>query len=489
MAPVLVEGRLHPASIALQGLKILRGVLIYTLVFVYNVFTAEQGSMSFALSLAALGGMVSMPFVGAVVEWWRFRYRLTAEELQITSGILRRKDRRIPVDRIQDLSSEASVLHRVFGVQILSVQTASTQGAEAELDAVTTQAAEELRAALRKVVDVGAVVRRRRSSEERLLDVRTRDLILRGLTDNRAGLVLAGMAALVDNLLNVGGDRAAEGAISAVRRTSDPLFGTGPAAALWLGGIVIGSVWVIGWLSSAVLNSIRFHAFQLAVENKVFLRRYGLFTLRTHALPQSRIQCVRLEQSLLRRLFGIGVLRTDDMGAGAHEKSAERSGTNVFVPAAPMARLKPLVAHLLPGVDPMRLHWMKTSHTIVRRRSVVGLGVALAVAAGSYWYVKEWALLALLLVVPFAAWGLAIFRSLRYARAEGCLAIRKGVLTLEHAFVPPSKVQAVLLTQTPFDRRHGVAKISITVGGGARVVLPNVPVVDAQALAAELTPR
>ena len=490
-ASTLIEGRLHPASILLQALKAIKRTAIYAALFAYQAVRSERASFQL-WSVVATVVLLLMPLLISSIEWFRFRYRLTAEVLHVSSGVLRRKDRRIPVDRIQDLSSEAGILHRALGVLVLSVQTSSTQGAEVELDAISKSAELALRAALKQVTSLGVAkadvqATQTPEADAPLFVVSSRDLVLRGLTDNRAGLVLAGVAAVADRFLDVGGQDAFKSVLLTVRGRTDAVFGAGPSGAALLGIAALCLVWVAGWLTSAVVNTVRFHGFTLSESDQVFFRRYGLFTHRVHALPRRRVQCLRVEQTLLRRLVGLGVMRTDDMGAGAQEKSAQESGTDVFIPAASHSALMALVARVLPESQSDALSWQQTSARIIRRRAALGLFLGLALSIGGYRFVGIWSALCWLLVVPAALWGLAVHRTLRYARGHELLAVRHGVLSRHHAFVPRNKIQSLEISQTPFDRRHGVAKLRIWVGGGARVTLPNLPLGEARALASELS--
>ena len=60
--------------------------------------------------------MVVVALLFPLLHWARYRFRLTAEALEIESGVFRRTVRRIPVSRIQDLGTKAGVLHRALGV-------------------------------------------------------------------------------------------------------------------------------------------------------------------------------------------------------------------------------------------------------------------------------------------------------------------------------------------------------------------------------------
>jgi putative membrane protein len=363
----------------------------------------------------------------------------------------------------------------------VAVQTSGTEGAEAKLDAITREQGEALREALRALGGRAPTPRDEAAGgaprPPPLIQVGAMHLILRGLTDNRAGLFLAGLLGFIaqvapddDVSLFVRAWDLASGALS-------PIIGRG-AVAIFVFVLAVASIFVIaGWVGSAVLNVVRFFGFTLREEDGVFSRSYGLLTKRVHTLPRGRIQAVRLRQTLLRRLFGLGEMRTDDMGASADDKSAEARGTDVFVPIARRADLEALLGRVLPAADLTRYAFRRTSPRIIRRSAARFALLGVVAAALAYQTLGPWALAAPAVFAALGAIsGLLVFRTLHWAFDDAGLAVRRGVFRRLVAVVPANRIQALTLVATPFDRRHGVATLTAIVGGGARVAIPNVPV-------------
>ena len=125
-APRLIaSGHLHPGMLFLRFLDGIR----------QSVLPVAIGLVSGQLWLLVLAGVYFvLALVYALARYLTFEYRLTEEELVTTEGILHRQERRIPVNRIQDLSFESTLVRRIFGLVVVSVETASSQGSEATLD-------------------------------------------------------------------------------------------------------------------------------------------------------------------------------------------------------------------------------------------------------------------------------------------------------------------------------------------------------------------
>ena len=123
---VLLRGHLHPAVLLLSLIGGLRSA----------AFPCLLGLVADRMFLI-LGGVLFLVQVGTgLVRYLTFHYVLTEDELRTREGVLHRQERRIPIDRIQDLGFESTILRRILGLTVVRVETASGQGVEAVLDSL-----------------------------------------------------------------------------------------------------------------------------------------------------------------------------------------------------------------------------------------------------------------------------------------------------------------------------------------------------------------
>src|SRR5690606_19271928 len=109
------------------------------------------------------------------------------------------------------------------------------------------------------------------------------------------------------------------------------------------------------------------------------------------------------------------------------------------------------------------------------------------------WRFGPWGLL------PLATWPWWLFRARKLAAASGwavtdrVLVWRSGWLDRQLSFAEIAKLQGLQLTQSPFDRRRGMASLSADTAGanpfGHRLELAYLPENAARALYARLAPR
>ena len=130
-APVLAQGYLHPGILFLRLVTAIRGTIIPILV---AVFLMEGGFQIGIIAFSIFVMVMNMAY--SLIRFVTFRYWLTTEELITTEGIFNRQERRIPVNRVQDLSFEQTLVRRFFGLVVVTVETASGEGAEARLESL-----------------------------------------------------------------------------------------------------------------------------------------------------------------------------------------------------------------------------------------------------------------------------------------------------------------------------------------------------------------
>ena len=129
--------RLDPRMLVVGPLKNLLQLLPFAVVV---VLTGRSGDLVHVWM--AVGGAAVVVLAG-VLRWRTTRYRITGDRVELRTGWLRRERRSVPRDRIRTVDLTASPLHRVFGLSVVRVGSASgTSGmdrsAQVDLDAVST---------------------------------------------------------------------------------------------------------------------------------------------------------------------------------------------------------------------------------------------------------------------------------------------------------------------------------------------------------------
>jgi putative membrane protein len=476
--------------------------------------------------LLVLGALVLLAW--STVEWLRRTYGLEGGALRLEEGVLARKLRAVPFDRIQQVDLIRKPLHRLLGVATLRVETAGggSAAAEVDLDVVTLDEARALRATLlrakaRAVAKSGAVAE---SGAAGGVDGRAR------LGSGSATLPVGGPSAPVGGSgtpteAEAAAAEAAAAEAAAAEATAPPpervllrlglgevmlagITGSRAAAALvvlgpisqagdWFPGlsdwlfsrfdpesvtpttpaafVAVAVLAAVVWLGLAAASSIvTDYGFTLARAGNDLVVRRGLLERREAVLPLARLQVVRIEESLLRRALGLASVRIQSAGrAGGSDQAASR----LAIPLLQRAQVNRILEELLPGAAPVPRLLLPPPAARRRAvtRSVLMATLVMAVIAVLLWWLSTLDVVAVPVAVGVVALpvlalavmlGLAAYRHLGHATREGFLYARVGVAIRVTTAVPVAKAQSGSVRSTPFQRRAGLATLHVDIAGG-----------------------
>src|SRR5688572_17253915 len=138
MAEMPSDRRFHPLTILFALGGELRNFLLPA---IFATMTASRGNEAerFFLVFLVPGAIL------AVARYFFSTYRYDATELVVRTGVIFKNERHIPFARIQSVDAVQNVLHRLWGVVDVKVQTGTTGQAEATLSVLPFEALDEMR--------------------------------------------------------------------------------------------------------------------------------------------------------------------------------------------------------------------------------------------------------------------------------------------------------------------------------------------------------
>lgn len=464
----VLGGRLHPSAIAVWSwgqlgalalLLLVNPQAVPMVVVLLGVFAAVNG-----------------------VRYARFRWRLDDRQLVIEQGLLERKRRVIPLERVQSVDLVRRIPHRVFGTVAVQVEAIGSGDTEGRLDAVDPDTARRLR---------GLLLERRRGASgqdaapgaadgdatvggeatvggdgpaaaqrgepgagspvpdgaaagtgELLAAVSPRQLVVAGLTEANVTL-LAAVGGLIWQVL---GDRLDEFAERLPRLLgAEALPVVAVLAVLTALVLLVGAQLVLHW------------EFTLHRAAGTLVVRRGLLEQRYDTIPLRRIQALRIEENLPRRLLGLAAIRADVAG----KPGGGSGGTDTLLPIGQAGQARALVAAILdhPGAGEIVLAGMPPGARARRRVRAVVATVALTALAVVVW--GPGGLAVGLTVVPLLAIAEASYRALGHAEVPGLVVTRGGWWVRRTAFVPDDRLHAVESEATLLQRRRRLATVRL----------------------------
>jgi putative membrane protein len=459
MAAMPSDRRFHPLTILFALGGELRNFLLPA---VFATMTASRGNEAerFFLVFLVPGAVL------AVARYFFSTYRYDATELVVRTGVIFKNERHIPFARIQSVDAVQNVLHRLWGVVDVKVQTGTTGQAEATLSVLPLDALDEMRQRVfqgRTVATAPPLETDETASlaapqvsapdAQTLLRLSLRDRALAGLLDNRGWVVIGAAWGL-----------AFESGI--LDRFEELDIASWPAYASILVGL-----FVMTPILSMCWAVIRLHDFHLTLRAGDLRTEFGALTRVTATIPLRRVQALKIHQGPGHVWTSRASVRVETAGGSASGRaSSEREWV---APLITLADLPAFVATILPEADLNSLTWLKVDRRAFYRRRVVALVTAAVIGL----IAAPWlgVLRAMGVTAALGVWGLIsghlYVASLGWARTDHVIAFKRGWIRRSLVIVPLAKIQAIELDESPFDRRHEMASLSVdTAGAGANSV-------------------
>lgn len=421
--------RLHLTSPILNSLTVGLRYWPFLLIAVVN----QAGLI---LGFMLLGGLL-IAFTVEILRYLRFGYRLAGTTLVVRSGVLVRRTRTVPADRVQQVSRNEKLRHRLFGVVELTVEVAGA-GTEPEvkLSVVRTAEAERIRMRLQ---DARRTLGAAPPDPDRVVYRQPNGSLLR-------------WAAFASPLFTLPAIGAGLGALSDAIDL-ERAWG-------WLpeGGELrfLAGVGLLGLVAATAINLVRFYDMRLMQSDRDLRLDYGLLTRRRLELPSERIQALVLKLSPAGRLSAT-------IAVTVHNASSAGEATNSYLPAIPRVDRNFLLDRLIPDVD---IDAEVFGHPrAARRRSLIRWTWPTAIVALLIWGGLQtvWAGLLLLAVVPAAALGARAWRVLGHGETTDVVVSRRGAIKDHTAVIRKSRVQSVSVAANWFQRRRQLATLRIQV--------------------------
>lgn len=438
--------RLHPAVMVIWPLAQI-GPLVLLLV-------------AGALSPVVAGVLLVSSGAASVVRYVRFTWQVDDDALVIEQGLLQRQRRVIPLERIQSVDLARKVRHRAFGVVEVRVEAVGGGTTEGRLDALSVPDGQRLRALLLRERDraagdapgagpeagslstepaAGGAV-----EEEPLARLGPDRLVVAGLTGGRVGVA----AALLGFLQQVFAERL------------DDLLEAAPALLGLRGIVAVVVIALVGaFVLSIVATVVAYWDFTLTREGPNLRVRRGLLEQRSDTVPLRRVQAVRVEENLVRRLLGFAAVKVDVAG----RSGGEGRDTGILLPLGRRSEAFALARRVLDADDLAAVELAPMPARARNRRlfrAVVEVGVLTVAAVVVF---DTTGLLAALLLLPAASAAIGSYRALGHAEVEGFVVARSGLLVRRTAFVPKARLQSLALTATPLQRLRGLATLDLQI--------------------------
>ncbi len=417
-------------------------------------------------------GLGIFGMLASVVAYFRYYYFVSDKELIIRSGLFKRVKLNIPFERIQSVNFKQTVLHRIFQVTEVEIETAGSSKQESRLDALSIDDAEALRslllekraAALSHLYPSEVEAEPVESAQYTILRLSIRQLIKVGLTQNHfapigllSGIVFSSLFYAMTFDIDV----------EEILRS---VWTYGERLAVEEYALLLLGVFLISVLLSILRTLLRHYDLHFWRTGKKFQVVQGLFTRREFAALDSKIQILNWGQNPLERWIGFYNIMFRQARSGS-----VKAGRMMFkIPGCNLRQVAYVQDNWLGAkLKPIEKYHKVSIHYFLHAAIYQVLFILLVSAAMVYMDRLDTVPFILLLGVSMMSIRWIKYQKLKYGTNGTELYIGGGVIGLRHVLLPIYKIQNISIAQNPYQWRRGLGTLLVDTAAG-RVTIPYV---------------
>ncbi len=447
--------KLHPSAVVVYSASALRQGIFPLLIIIVMPLLGGNFDASGLLRAAgyAVAG-IAIALLSGYFRWSTTSYWIDDTAIHHHTGLLRERDTKVPLERVEGLDVHQGPLQRAFGVFAVDVQTgAAKKGGEIALPALTPGAVDELRAFRVPVEATEETTGRSRR-------LSGRELAVAALTAGQLGIVLPVIAALGQVAQQVG-EEEQQGATRFLPHS------------VTAGVLIVLALLVLAWLLSTLGSVVAFGGFTIVREQDRIRIRRGLVSRNEATVPVGRVRAVRVVEGVFRRPFGLCALTVEVLGY-ADEASAART----IFPLVRVREVRAFLDEFLPELADDAGALSRPPRRAARRYLLLPVLLGLAIAVGAWFLVGVFAVAAPLLTVLY---GWARWRAAGWRLQGGRLAVREMRIARVTVLAPARLRESHTYSQNLFQRRADLADLSVAFGKGTTARIRHLEAADARA--------
>jgi putative membrane protein len=468
------------------GAGLVRITLFAVVAAMFGAARSNRDLMYWLIPVVLMG----LALVSAVLGYFFYRFRITSAAVHVRQGWLHRRHLELALDRIQNISIEEPFYYRLLGLVTLKIDGAGSTSEEVRIAAIPRDEAEAIRAFIKArrtsargvssafatgsegagaeaaggrftggeaaaTLAAGAELRFTRSLG---------DLVIHGLTNNRAFIVIASLFGLMSQT-----NLSPTELIKRLGIDFDVLI-AGMSMVRLAVLIALSFLLATGVLALlSVFGSIAtYYGFSLYRTGNGILVKRGLLTRHEIHVEKSRIQSIALRQDWLDYLLGRRNVLLEPIAHAPvnndNPAAAAILGKRILVPSVRLHETEIVTDEVL-RVRPESLRYASASKRLFYKYAVLfsvlyAVYLAGLLVAQAWWLVAAvtvlWILHTALLRMNWKRKGLAIDGDI--------IVVRSGVIGVNYAIFPALKLQRVTHVQSLLMRRRHLSTLVFNTG-------------------------
>ncbi len=443
--------------------KIIRGSWPFLIVWIFKIDDINKLYL-----VLVTGGIVILTSIIAYLKYLNFTFFLDEdnEEFVIRSGILNKSRTAIPLNKIQQVNINQSLIQKIIGVHSLEVDTAGSSKKEVEIKAIPHTIATLLKEKLLEggsdVSVTGSLTDEQPQHGKPFIHISLLSLFKTGITSNYVrsfALILAFAITIFQNIEDYFRVTGSE------EHILDDV--SGDLILSFISFIIIG-IMVLTIIVNLIRTIIKYFNFKITKQQNGLLLSYGLLNTRNAIIKPERVQMLVVGRNYFQKKMDIQDIKVKQASdSNIADKEARKLA--IEIPGCSESEKYTLMQFLLDKI-PQRGEQINPN---IRRVAAKVIGLLLIPV--SVYFILAYTVLPKLyeymyLILPYVVFTLLIIlfghRNYKlYVNSEFIIK-QSGAWDIDNEFLAPHKIQSIKVTQYFWQRISDIGKVTLYTAGG-----------------------
>ena len=429
--------------------------------FIYVFLPALQGYFLLSLAIFALVlvGIGIFSFINYYYFIYKFDFNKSAFIIQ--KGFFTKTKLSIPFEKIQQINFNQNLIHKIFSLYEVQMDTAGSDNTEVDIKAVSKEIADDLKVISAKIKKKRAIKTTVEESDNNLLNINILTLIKIGLTSRyfeTFGLILGTIALGFQFLedLNIDYTENVEKIISTTN------FGLIFTLVVLL--IIIIAILVIN-LISTILKYFNFTAIKSSNNLEI---SYGLIQTKSIILSPKKVQQFQIIQNYLQKTLDILEIKINQASSTKIVKDNSRS--KIIIPGFTKNEKNDLFKYIfnkkIQEEIQMKPHVRKLIFSLIFTSiipSLIFLLIFILFEILSLKYILI-SCLSYLILTSFVNWR--YYKNNSLIIAKDFIVYKSGFWDIKSTIIETFKIQSIILSQPVWHKKRNLGDIIFSTAGG-----------------------
>ena len=422
-------------------------------------------------------GIAAVNLGGSVLTYFRFYFFIDDDAIVIDKGIIKRTKTNIPFERIQTINFKQNILHQLFNVVSIEIDTAGAKKSEISIDALKKADAIKLRDFIlaekaqitTEATDEPELIDE--AQEEQILHLSPMDLLKVGVSQNHLRS-MALIFAFVFTTINEGtGDI---GDFIASQFSQYESYMVNNALFAFLVSTIL--VLIISFLFSLVTSFLKYYDLKLTIHKNGLKLIRGLLNREEISINRNKVQIISWSNNPIRKIFSMFTLKISQ--ASSTEVGPK---SNIRVPGSYQEQVQCIINNVFPE-EKYHFDLKYNVSPLIKFRLFLFIGIIPTLIGLVSYFRIDLDALYFLLILPLSWLLIKLYYSKRtYEVNAEFMKSNGGLFGTRHELTQIHKIQAVRIKQSLYQKRKKLASVLLYTAAG-HLELPFVEMEKAQIL-------